>query len=228
MEVRPVRATASRVTEDTARVRVRVRSRTAAPDLTVRDTAPATARVDTVRRRPRSPTARVALTAAAVRLLREERTVSSPPTPPTTSSSRLPAPLRATPAALSHQASDSSSSRRRVRRSERWLRRRRRRRRRWRWRSEWRIRRERRTTPVLSARWESLQSAARLLLVSSSRLRPAESVRTRDRVQSGRPARECGRSELRRSGRAVWTGCARWAWSTRRGRRLRRTRRRRI
>lgn len=39
MEVSPVRATASRVTEDTARVQA------AAPGRTVRDTAPATAQV---------------------------------------------------------------------------------------------------------------------------------------------------------------------------------------
>lgn len=49
--------------------------------------------VDTVPSRPRSPTARVVLT-AAVHLLREERTISSPPTQDTTSSSRLPAQLQ--------------------------------------------------------------------------------------------------------------------------------------
>lgn len=98
-----VRATASRVTEDTARVR------TAVPGLTVRDTAPATARVGTAPSRPRSPTARAVLTAAAVSLLRaEQRTISSPPTRPTASSSRrLLTRLQATPAALGHQATGS-------------------------------------------------------------------------------------------------------------------------
>lgn len=48
------------------------------------------------------------------------------------------------------------------------------------------------------------------------------------RVRSGSPTHEWGRRELRRSGRAVRTGRARWAWSTWNGRRLRRTRRWRI
>lgn len=48
------------------------------------------------------------------------------------------------------------------------------------------------------------------------------------RVPSGCPTRKWGRWELRQSGWAVRTGRAQWAWSTRRGRRLRWTRRWRI